>query len=59
VSGDLTYSWSHLSVVMTPLETGGRTERVGPVLTVFRKSPAGKWLLARDANLMATGKAGA
>jgi uncharacterized protein (TIGR02246 family) len=52
VSGDLAYSWSHLSVAMTNLETSGRTERVGHVLTVFRKTPAGEWLLARDANLM-------
>ncbi len=57
VSGDLAYSWSHLSVAMTNLETGGKTERVGHVLTVFRKAPSGEWLLARDANLMAVGKA--
>jgi uncharacterized protein (TIGR02246 family) len=58
VSGDLAYSWSHLSVTMTSLETGGRTERVGHVLTVFRKTPTGEWLLARDANLVGAGKAG-
>jgi uncharacterized protein (TIGR02246 family) len=52
VSGDLAYAWSHLSVAMTNLETGGRTERIGHVLTVFRKTPSGEWLLARDANLM-------
>lgn len=59
VSGDLAYSWSHLSVTMTSLETGGRTERAGHVLTVLRKSPTGEWLLARDANLMAAGTSGA
>jgi uncharacterized protein (TIGR02246 family) len=58
VSGDLAYSWSHLSVAMTSTETGGRTERAGHVLTVLRKSSEGKWLLARDANLMGAGKAG-
>ncbi|HEV7783981.1 MAG TPA: hypothetical protein VGQ28_01525, partial [Thermoanaerobaculia bacterium] len=51
-SGDVAYAWSHLSVAMTSLETGLRTERAGHVLTVFRKSPDGRWLLARDANLM-------
>jgi uncharacterized protein (TIGR02246 family) len=56
VSGELAYAWSHLSVAMTNGETGARTERVGHVLTVFRKLPAGGWLLARDANLMLTGK---
>lgn len=56
VSGDMAYSWSHLTVAMTSLETGNRTERAGHVLTVLRKSPAGTWLLTRDANLMAAGK---
>jgi uncharacterized protein (TIGR02246 family) len=55
-SGDLAYAWSHISVAMTSTETGSRTERAGHVLTVFRKSPAGTWLLARDANLMPAGK---
>jgi uncharacterized protein (TIGR02246 family) len=56
VSGDLAYSWSHLSVAMTNAESGARTERTGHVLTVFRKSPCGEWMLARDANLMGAGK---
>jgi uncharacterized protein (TIGR02246 family) len=54
-SGDLAYAWSHVSVAMTSPETGARTERSGHVLTVFRRSPAGAWLLARDANLMTAG----
>jgi uncharacterized protein (TIGR02246 family) len=57
VSGDLAYSWSHLSVAMTNAETGVRTERAGHVLTVLRKSSAGGWLLARDANLLELVKA--
>jgi uncharacterized protein (TIGR02246 family) len=52
-SGDIAYAWSHLSVVLTPKEGGEKTESSGHVLTVFRRSPSGKWLLARDANLMA------
>jgi len=55
-SGDVAYAWTHISVVMTSVETGSRTERAGHGLTVFRKSPSGTWLLARDANLMAAGK---
>lgn len=55
-SGDIGYAWSYISVVMTFVETGSKTERAGHVLTVFRKSPSGTWLLARDANLMAAGK---
>ncbi|MFL6259131.1 MAG: hypothetical protein ACJ76Y_05410 [Thermoanaerobaculia bacterium] len=40
---------------MTNTETGDRTERAGHTLTVFRKTPAGTWLLARDANLIKAG----
>jgi len=58
VSGELAYAWSHLSVAMTNGETGVRMERVGHVLTVFRKSSGGKWLLTRDANLLLAGKPG-
>jgi ketosteroid isomerase-like protein len=40
-------------VVLTPREGGKTTEASGYVLTVFHRSPVGKWLLARDANLVA------
>ena len=52
-SGDVAYAWSYISVVMTSMESGSTTKRAGHVLTVFRKSSSGSWLLARDANLMA------
>jgi len=55
-SGDVAYVWSYISLVMTATETGARTTREGSVLSVFRKSAAGKWLLARDANLLQAGK---
>jgi len=55
-SGDVAYLWSYLSIVMTSKEAGNSTEREGHVLSVFRKSAAGKWQLARDANLILTGK---
>lgn len=51
-SGDIACAWSHLSVVLTPKDGGDGTESSGYALTVFRKSPSGQWLLARDANLM-------
>src|SRR5438128_12031542 len=53
VSGDLASAWSHLTVVLTPKGGGKTSEASGFVLTVFQRSPAGKWLLARDANLVA------
>lgn len=55
-SGDVGYLWSYLHIVMTSKETGSSSEREGHVLSVFRKSAAGKWQLARDANLILTGK---
>jgi uncharacterized protein (TIGR02246 family) len=52
-SGDLAYAWTYISVAVTSTETGSKTERSGHALTVFRKSPAGTWVLTRDANLIA------
>jgi uncharacterized protein (TIGR02246 family) len=54
-SGDVGYAWSYISIVMTPKEKGAGVKREGHVLSVFRKSASGKWVLARDANLMPAG----
>ena len=51
-SGDVACVWSYISIVMTATQTGSRTTREGHVLSVFRKAPSDKWLLARDANLI-------
>lgn len=50
VVGDLAYLWSQLSVNVTP-PGGAVIRRAGHTLTVFRKQD-GRWLLARDANLL-------
>lgn len=51
VLGDWAYARSHLEVAVTPV--GGNTvRRSGYTLTIFRKQPDGRWLLARDANLL-------
>jgi uncharacterized protein (TIGR02246 family) len=52
VCGDLAYAWSYLRIVMTPRRGGASVSREGHTLSVFRRSAAGKWLLARDANLI-------
>ncbi len=52
VSGDLAFLWGKLSVAVTPPGATQRIERGGHTLTVFRRV-RGKWLLARDANLLA------
>lgn len=52
VSGDMAYLWSKLSVTVTPPGAEQSIERAGHTLTVLRRV-GGKWLLARDANLLA------
>jgi uncharacterized protein (TIGR02246 family) len=52
VSDDWAWCRTHLTVTMTPPD-GPKTESSGYALTIFRKQD-GAWLLARDANLMAS-----
>lgn len=51
VSGDMAFAWTKLSVSVTPPGASVPMERAGHTLTVFRRI-GGKWLLARDANLL-------
>jgi uncharacterized protein (TIGR02246 family) len=53
VAGDYVFCWSQLAVTATPLEGGDVMRRAGPVLSVFRREPDGRWVLFRDANLLA------
>jgi uncharacterized protein (TIGR02246 family) len=55
VVGDWAFMWSKLRVVATPPDGSAPTARSGHTLSVLRKQ-AGKWLLARDANLLAPEK---
>jgi uncharacterized protein (TIGR02246 family) len=51
VSGEWAFLWTRLRVVAAPADGSPKTERTGHTLTVLRKQ-GGKWLLARDANLL-------
>jgi uncharacterized protein (TIGR02246 family) len=51
VSGDIAFMWTKLSVVVTSPD-GQRVERAGHTLTMLLRAQ-GRWLLARDANLLA------
>jgi uncharacterized protein (TIGR02246 family) len=51
VLGDIAYARTQLAVTMTPAG-GAPVKRAGWTLTIFRKQPDGRWLLARDANLL-------
>ena len=52
VSGDLAYARAQLSVTMTPIAGGAPVRRSGPTLSIFRRLADGRWVLARDANLL-------
>jgi len=49
------WAWmrNHLTVTMTP-PGDTSTRRSGYALTVLRKTPDGRWVVARDANLLPT-----
>ncbi|MGH6813102.1 MAG: SgcJ/EcaC family oxidoreductase [Methylocella sp.] len=51
--GDWDYLKNYLEVTMTPPDGGAPVRRSGDTLTILRKGPDGRWLLARDANLLA------
>jgi uncharacterized protein (TIGR02246 family) len=52
VIGDWAWMRNRLEVTMTPPD-GKRVRRSGYTLTILRKEPAGNWVIARDANLLA------
>jgi uncharacterized protein (TIGR02246 family) len=51
VLGDWAFMWQKLSVTITP-SNGPQMRRAGHTLTIFQKQN-GRWVLARDANLLA------
>lgn len=55
VAGDWAFMWSKLAVTIKPKDGSTPMARDGHTLTVLKKQ-AGKWLLARDANMLAPAK---
>ena len=51
VAGELAYTRTHLTITVSP-PSGEPVRRAGYTLSVWRKQ-AGRWLLTRDANLLA------
>lgn len=51
VLGDWAWMRNHLEVTITPPD-GSSMHRSGYVLTIFRREPDGRWVIARDANLL-------
>ncbi|MEM5385466.1 SgcJ/EcaC family oxidoreductase [Paraburkholderia phymatum] len=52
VLGDWAFLRTHLEVTVTPKDGSPPMRRVGNTLTILRKETDGRWLLARDANLL-------
>ncbi|MEA2974960.1 MAG: hypothetical protein QOF19_480 [Alphaproteobacteria bacterium] len=51
VLGDWAYLRNYITVTLTPPD-GAPVQHAGYTLTIFRKQRNGRWLLARDANLV-------
>jgi uncharacterized protein (TIGR02246 family) len=52
VLGDWAFMWTKLTVVVTPPNGAQSMTRAGHTLSILKKQ-RGKWVLARDANLLA------
>ena len=52
VFGEYAYCWTELTVAITPRAGGTPIKRSGNTLSIFQKR-AGRWLLFRDANMLA------
>jgi uncharacterized protein (TIGR02246 family) len=52
VVGEVAYTRSRDALSVTPQSGGDTTHLAGHRLTVYRKQPAGHWLLARDAHTL-------
>jgi uncharacterized protein (TIGR02246 family) len=53
VSGEFAWCWTHLTVTITPLKGGNEVRRSGNTLSILRREPDGRWVIFRDANLLA------
>jgi uncharacterized protein (TIGR02246 family) len=53
VLGDWAYLWTKLTVVVTPPGGASPVTRAGYTLSILKKQD-GKWLLARDANMLSS-----
>jgi len=52
VLGDWAYTRQQLTITMTPAAGGNPMRKSGNVLSIYRRRPDGRWVLARDANLL-------
>lgn len=53
IDGDHAYYWGWLRVELSPKPFGKKRSQAGYTLTVFRREPDGRWIVVRDANMLA------
>ncbi|HZZ91011.1 MAG TPA: SgcJ/EcaC family oxidoreductase [Usitatibacter sp.] len=53
VVGEVAYTRSRDSLSVTPRASGEPTQLAGYRMTIYRRGPEGRWLLARDAHTLA------
>ncbi len=56
VTGDWAYCWTDLAIAITPIQGGETVRRKGNTLSIFERRADGRWVLSRDANLLAVEK---
>ena len=56
VFGDWAYCWNQLTLELQPGDEGAPTQSSGPALSVLRREPDGRWVIFRDANMVAPQK---
>lgn len=54
VVGEVAYTRSRDALYVTPRAGGEATQLAGYRMSVYRKQPEGRWLLARDAHTLST-----
>ena len=52
VFGDWAYSWVQLRVTVHPQDGSAPNTMAGPALSILRRTPQGRWVIFRDANMI-------
>ena len=52
VFGDWAYSWVQLNVTVHPADGSAPNSMAGPALSILRRTPEGRWVIFRDANML-------
>jgi len=53
VFGDWAYSWVQLHVTVHPEDGSAPKIMAGPAMSILRRTPEGRWVMFRDANMLA------